>query len=60
MDNVEIPVRCFSCNKVIGDKVNVILKNINEGNSMEICLNKAGLTRYCCRRMILGTLSSPE
>ncbi|KAI9597920.1 RNA polymerase subunit RPB10 [Syncephalis fuscata] len=33
-----IPVRCFSCGKIVGD---------NEA------LDRLGLQRYCCRRMLL-------
>jgi DNA-directed RNA polymerase I, II, and III subunit RPABC5 len=42
---------------VIGHKWNDYLKlleeNINEENSAGIALDKLGLKRYCCRRMLL-------
>ena len=49
-----IPVRCFSCGKVVGDKWESYLtylqdENLSEGDA----LDKLGLKRYCCRRMIL-------
>ncbi|KZO92686.1 hypothetical protein CALVIDRAFT_487171, partial [Calocera viscosa TUFC12733] len=48
-----IPVRCFSCGKVVGDKWEaymLLLQNdVNEGDA----LDELGLRRYCCRRMVL-------
>jgi len=50
-----IPVRCFSCGKVIGNIYNTYLKLINEDNiSSEEALKQLNLTRYCCRRMIIS------
>ena len=50
-----IPVRCFSCGKVIGNKYNTYKKFINEDNiSSEEALIKLNVTRYCCRRMIIS------
>jgi DNA-directed RNA polymerase I, II, and III subunit RPABC5 len=47
-----IPVRCFSCNKLIGDKWEKYIKLL-ETKTKEEALNELGLKRYCCRRMIL-------
>lgn len=48
-----IPIRCFTCGKVMGNKwhdyLELIKANHSEGEAMDL-LN---LTRYCCRRMIL-------
>jgi DNA-directed RNA polymerase I, II, and III subunit RPABC5 len=48
-----IPVRCFTCGKIIGNKwekyVNYLAQEISEGDA----LDKLGLKRYCCRRMVL-------
>ncbi len=59
-----IPVRCFSCGRVIGsdyvrfsNKVEEIRKSKNrEANSEEISgiLDDLNVVRYCCRRMILS------
>ncbi|KAG5518795.1 hypothetical protein PMAC_002766 [Pneumocystis sp. 'macacae'] len=48
-----IPVRCFSCGKVIGDKWDTYLIYLQEDISEGEALDKLGLKRYCCRRMIL-------
>lgn len=48
------PVRCYSCGKVINNKwqpyQNMLIEGINSGEA----LNKLGLKRWCCRRIILG------
>mmetsp|Transcript_21131 Transcript_21131/g.39034 ORF Transcript_21131/g.39034 Transcript_21131/m.39034 type:complete len:133 (-) Transcript_21131:29-427(-) len=48
-----IPVRCFTCGKVVGNKwekyLNMLAQDITEGEA----LDKLGLKRYCCRRMLL-------
>ena len=71
-----IPVRCFTCGKILGDtwtyyKSEVEKIKIKEGSSLEDTvinvnsktikptpegrvLDKLELTRYCCRRIMLG------
>lgn len=48
-----IPIRCFTCGKVMGNKwhdyLELIKANHSEGDAMDLL----GLNRYCCRRMIL-------
>ncbi|KAK0194843.1 8 kDa subunit-domain-containing protein [Armillaria mellea] len=48
-----IPVRCFSCGKVIGDKWNDYLKLLSNDKSEGEALDELQLKRYCCRRMVL-------
>ena len=48
-----IPVRCFTCGNVIGDKYRKFMEYIKEGMDPKDALDKLGLKRYCCRRMIL-------
>ncbi|QPG75885.1 DEKNAAC101782 [Brettanomyces naardenensis] len=48
-----IPVRCFSCGKVVGDKWETYLQYLEEGMSEGDALDRLGLKRYCCRRMVL-------
>ena len=49
-----IPVRCFTCGKVIGNKWDTYQRLCVE-TSESSCqiLDKIDLQRYCCRRMIL-------
>ena len=49
-----IPVRCFTCGKVIGNKWETYLNLVNGAEMSEMkALDELGLTRYCCRRMLL-------
>jgi len=49
-----IPIRCFTCGKVIGNKWEEYQNMISEKKSPGEALNKIGLKRICCRRMILS------
>ena len=48
-----IPVRCFTCGKVIGNKWESFLNLVQDGEQEGDALEKLGLKRYCCRRMLL-------
>jgi DNA-directed RNA polymerases I, II, and III subunit RPABC5 len=48
------PVRCFTCNKVIGNKWDTYTFNISEGLTPEQNFEKLNVKRYCCKRMFLG------
>lgn len=48
-----IPVRCFTCNKVIGNKWDPYCALLRDGIDSGEALNKLGLIRYCCRRMLI-------
>ena len=49
-----IPVRCFTCGKVIGNKWNRYLQLLKEEKEMPEIFKELGLNRYCCRRMIIS------
>jgi DNA-directed RNA polymerase I, II, and III subunit RPABC5 len=48
-----VPVRCFSCGKVVGDKWEAYLALLEEDVTEGQALDRLKLKRYCCRRMIL-------
>ncbi|KAJ3270191.1 DNA-directed RNA polymerases I, II, and III subunit RPABC5 [Terramyces sp. JEL0728] len=48
-----IPVRCFSCGKVIGNKWEGYLQLVEDDYPAKEALDTLGLKRYCCRRMVL-------
>jgi len=48
-----IPVRCFTCGKVVGHKWTVYCRRLQAGEPAETVLDDLGLRRYCCRRMLL-------
>ena len=49
-----IPVRCFSCGKVVGHLWEEYQRRVKNGESSEKVLNELGLERYCCRALFLG------
>jgi len=56
-----IPVRCFSCGKVIAHKwdefcelVGERTEEMEETKDVGKILDKLGFNRYCCRRMFLS------
>ncbi|KAF2097214.1 DNA-directed RNA polymerases I/II/III subunit 10 [Rhizodiscina lignyota] len=48
-----IPIRCFSCGKVVADLWERYLRLIGEDMSEGDAMDELGLNRYCCRRMIM-------
>lgn len=49
-----IPVRCFTCGKVIGDKWEEFKKRVIEEKDTGKVLDKLGMDRYCCRKMFIS------
>lgn len=49
-----IPVRCFTCGKVISSVWDEYKRRVGEGEDPAKVLDSLGVTRYCCRRMILS------
>ena len=49
-----IPVRCFTCGKVVGNKWDSYLELLKADYSEGDALDELGLKRYCCRRMVLA------
>jgi len=51
--NMIIPVRCFSCGKIIGGLYDKYLEKIENNYAENDALDSLDIKRYCCRRMIL-------
>ena len=52
-----IPVRCFSCGAVIGDKWDEYDRRVNkEHEDAAAVLDDLGIKRYCCRRMLISNV----
>jgi DNA-directed RNA polymerase subunit N len=49
-----IPVRCFSCGSLIGDKWEDFAMRVKSGEDSGKVLDSLGVKRYCCRRMLLS------
>ena len=49
-----IPVRCWSCGKVIAHKYQEFREAVDEGKDAGQTLDELGFPLYCCRRMFVG------
>ncbi len=49
-----ISVRCFSCGKVISNHWDEYKRRVDGGEDKAVVLDDLGITRYCCRRMLLS------
>jgi DNA-directed RNA polymerase subunit N len=49
-----IPVRCFTCGKVIGDRWEEYARRAKQGENPAKILDELGMKRYCCRRMFIS------
>ena len=53
-----VPVRCFSCGKMIADKFDTFQNDVKAGKEPQKVLDELGLERYCSRLMLLTTVES--
>ena len=53
-----IPVRCFTCGKLLADKYDDFQNKIKAGEDPDKVLDSLGAERYCCRRMLLTTVET--
>ncbi|MEK9739168.1 MAG: DNA-directed RNA polymerase subunit N [Euryarchaeota archaeon] len=49
-----IPVRCWSCGKVVAHLYEQFKNAVDTGEDPSKVLDDIGLERYCCRRMYVG------
>jgi DNA-directed RNA polymerase subunit N (RpoN/RPB10) len=49
-----IPVRCFSCGKVVGSLWEKYEKLLAEGKTQKEALDEVGAVRFCCRSTIMS------
>jgi len=49
-----IPVRCFSCGKVLAPLYPKFLELIRSGKTPKEAFEELGIDRYCCRRTIMS------
>ena len=49
-----IAVRCFTCGRVVGSAYEVYQKALSGGKKGKEALDATGLTRFCCRRMLVS------
>jgi DNA-directed RNA polymerase subunit N (RpoN/RPB10) len=51
-----IPVRCFSCGNLVGDKWEEFARRVKDGDEPRDVLDDLGMKRYCCRRMLISNV----
>jgi DNA-directed RNA polymerase subunit N len=49
-----IPIKCFSCGKLIAHVYKPYLEKLEKGESSEKAFKDLGIERFCCKRMIVG------
>jgi len=49
-----IPIRCFTCGKLIADKWEEFSERIRSGQKAEEIYQDLGITRFCCKRMLVS------
>ena len=49
-----IPIRCWSCGKPIGHLWDQFKERVAKGENRKKVLDELGVSRYCCRAIILG------
>jgi len=53
-----VPVRCFTCGSLIGDKYEEYQTKIKSSEGPSKVLDSLGVKRYCCRRMLLTSVET--
>ena len=53
-----VPVRCFTCGKLIADKYEDYQNKIKTGEEPQNVLDELKIERYCCRRMLLTSVQT--
>jgi DNA-directed RNA polymerase subunit N len=54
VERLIIPVRCFTCGKLIADRWEEFARRVKAGERPKKILDDLGMTRYCCRRMFIS------
>jgi DNA-directed RNA polymerase subunit N len=49
-----IPIRCFSCGKVVGHMWKEFNERKEKGEDPKKILDDLGITRYCCRALFVS------
>ena len=49
-----VPVRCFTCGKVIGGLFEQFKERVADQEDPKQVMDELGLDRYCCRRIFIS------
>jgi len=53
-----VPVRCFTCGSLVGNKYEEFQRRVKEGEEPGKVMTKMGVKRYCCRRTLLAATTT--
>ncbi|HEX5905185.1 MAG TPA: DNA-directed RNA polymerase subunit N [Candidatus Nitrosocosmicus sp.] len=53
-----VPVRCFTCGKLIANVYNEFLTQVKQGEEPNKVMDSLKITRYCCRRMFVSSVET--
>ena len=53
-----VPVRCFTCGKLIANIYNEYLTQLKQGEEPNKIMDSLNITRYCCRRMFVSSVET--
>ena len=53
-----VPIRCVSCGSLIAEKYRSFVDRVKAGEDSAGVMDDLGMKRYCCRRMLLGTVET--
>jgi len=51
-----VPVRCFTCGKVIGQAWEEYKRRVDQGEDPGKVMTELGLKRYCCRQVFISNV----
>ena len=51
-----VPVRCFSCNKIVGGAYEEFVERKENGEDPAKVMDDLGIKRYCCRKIYVSHL----
>ena len=51
-----VPVRCFSCNKIVGGSYEEFVERRDNGEDPAKIMDDLGLKLYCCRKIYVSHL----
>ena len=55
-----IPIRCISCGKPVSAYFDEYNRRLKDGEESKEILVDMGITRYCCRRMLISHVETWE
>jgi len=55
-----LPIRCFSCGKVVARYETKIEKMLKEGKKYSSIFEELGIDRYCCRSVVMTSVDLNE